>query len=548
MRRFNVTGICVPSKHYMADISVKLDAIIQLIKAGHYFTINRARQYGKTTTLSQLSKKIENDYICARLSFEDAGDENFESSQAFCSMFLLKMAQALKFTAVPPDYAKEWLDENVAGFVALSGHIAKMCKDKKVVLIIDEIDKSANFRVLIHFLGMLRAKYLAAQEDRDQTFHSVILAGVVDIKNLKLKMINDGLYEPVGSESGVYNSPWNIAADFNIDMSFNPAEISSMLYEYESERKTGMNINVMSELIYDFTGGYPFLVSRLCMLIHDTVNMDWSYRGVLNAVKILVNEKNVLFDDLSKNLENNGETFEFLYGLLIVGEKKYYAIGDPVVDQAIMYGYIKRENNRIFTGCFGNGNNLSGDNVYNVGSGYAAISNKIFEMWLSNYFISKDSNVSHIENAVSGSLYDEITSGGSIDMALCLRKFAEHYNEIYAGADTPFLERHGRLLFISYLRPFINGGGFYHIESQLTDLRRMDIVVDYGRDQFIIELKRWSGEADNANAYAQLLSYMDAKNAGTGYLLTFDFRKTRSAVIKTEWVSFGDKRIFSVFV
>ena len=83
---------------------------------------------------------------------------------------------------------------------------------------------------------------------------------------------------------------------------------------------------------------------------------------------------------------------------------------------------------------------------------------------------------------------------GRFDMELCLRKFAEHYEEIFNEGDTGFLERHGRLLFLSYLRPLINGQGFYHIESQFTDLRRMDIVVDFGREQFIIELKIWRGE------------------------------------------------------
>jgi len=34
----------------------------------------------------------------------------------------------------------------------------------------------------------------------------------------------------------------------------------------------------------------------------------------------------------------------------------------------------------------------------------------------------------------------------------------------------------------------------YHIESRYTDLRRMDVVVDFGRDQFIVELKIWHGD------------------------------------------------------
>jgi hypothetical protein len=79
-------------------------------------------------------------------------------------------------------------------------------------------------------------------------------------------------------------------------------------------------------------------------------------------------------------------------------------------------------------------------------------------------------------------------------MKYCLTKFAEYYEEIYTEKETAFLEKHGRLLFLTYLRPLINGEGFYHIESELTDLRRMDLVIDYNKEQFVIELKIWYGE------------------------------------------------------
>ena len=46
--------------------------------------------------------------------------------------------------------------------------------------------------------------------DSYPTFHSVILAGVYDIKNLKLKMRPE--------ETHQYNSPWNIAAKFDVSM------------------------------------------------------------------------------------------------------------------------------------------------------------------------------------------------------------------------------------------------------------------------------------------------------------------------------------------
>ena len=66
---------------------------------------------------------------------------------------------------------------------------------------------------------MLREKYLLRGAGDDYTFHSVILAGVYDVRNLKQKMILAGKYTPSQGESHT-NSPWNIAVDFKVDMYF----------------------------------------------------------------------------------------------------------------------------------------------------------------------------------------------------------------------------------------------------------------------------------------------------------------------------------------
>jgi hypothetical protein len=182
-----------------------------------------------------------------------------------------------------------------------------------------------------------------------------------------------------------------------------------------------------------------------------------------------------------------------------------------------------------------------------LGAGYAIVANKIFELFMSDYFVSKDANAGRMENAVSNSMYYEIIKNNAFNMELALTKFAEHYTEIFAEKDAPFLERHGRLIFLSFLRPLINGQGFYHIESPFTDQRRMDIIVDFGREQFIVELKLWKGEAGMDKAYEQLQGYMQSKGAKRGYLLTFDFRKVKDEQ-KSAWVDIGDRRIFSVVV
>jgi len=37
VKYFNVTGLCIPKKHYMLDISSKVNKIIEMVDRGDYF-------------------------------------------------------------------------------------------------------------------------------------------------------------------------------------------------------------------------------------------------------------------------------------------------------------------------------------------------------------------------------------------------------------------------------------------------------------------------------------------------------------------------------
>lgn len=522
MKRFNVTGLCMPARDYMVDISDKISKIRNMVEMEEYFTINRARQYGKTTTLQMLKKDLSTDYIVSRISFEGIGSTIFSDEANFCLGFDELFGKSLRFSSASQEDLLLWTDyqKKTDNFLRLSEKITDFCTERKSVLLIDEVDQASNNQIFLHFLGMLREKYLARKAEEDFTFSSVILVGVYDIKNMKLRMIEKG-YSGIMTGEIKYNSPWNIAADFNIDMSFSIPEIGSMLSEYESDHHTGMDIQEISLQIWNYTRGYPFLVSRICQET-DEGGMPWNPAGIQAAVKNILLEKNTLFDDIAQHLESNDELRSFMYELLILGQEKHFERTNTTIDLAATFGFIRNE------------------------VGRAVIDNRIFEIKIANYFISKNlENKNQLK--ITGVLTEDVVQNHHFDMEYVLQKFSRHYEDLYENIkNRKFLEENGRILFLTYLCPLINGKGFYHIESRTNTERRMDIVIDYGSDQYILELKLWYGNKKHEDAYEQLYEYLESKHAETGYLLTFDFRRQKKT--QMNWVTYKGKQIFDVIV
>ena len=87
MKTFNITGQCIPRKHYMVCIDDKLTEIKKMVDKGNYFVINRARQYGKTTTLRILAKHLKEDYVVISLDFQKMSAAQFKDECTFLYRF-----------------------------------------------------------------------------------------------------------------------------------------------------------------------------------------------------------------------------------------------------------------------------------------------------------------------------------------------------------------------------------------------------------------------------------------------------------------------------
>ncbi|BDU50090.1 AAA family ATPase [Haliovirga abyssi] len=517
MKEFNITGTCIPEEHYMVDTSLKLNKIMKLIEKRNYFTINRPRQYGKTTTMYLLDKRLKNnkEYLLIRISFEGIGDESFGNEESLSEVFISLIEREIKFKK--EKQLLEFIKKNkkLRKFRELDEFITDLILEtnKKLILMIDEVDKSSNNQLFLNFIGILRDKYLRRNEGRDYTFHSVILAGVHDVKNLKLKLRAD--------ENRTLNSPWNIAVKFNIDMSFNPEEISTMLIEYESDAKTGMDIKNMSEKIYMYTNGYPFLVSCLCKIIDEELDRNFTEKGLEEAIKILLNEENTLFDDIIKNIENNRDFYKFIEKVILGNDKVDYVHTDIMASLGKMYGIIKEKNKKV------------------------EIDNKIFEILLYNHMIAKRERVKGVVLTYEFRT-KFIDNNGNLDMELVLTKFQELMKAEYRKIDEKFVEREGRLLFLAFLKPIINGTGFYFVESETRESNRMDIVVTYNMKKFVIELKIWRGGQYEQEGREQLCRYLEAQNLNKGYMVFYNFNKGKEYVKDSVMVE--GKEIFEIIV
>ncbi|MGM0509092.1 MAG: AAA-like domain-containing protein [Fusobacteriota bacterium] len=511
MKRFNYTGVCIRERHYMVDVSKKIDEIIEMIDYGDYIAINKPRQYGKTTILNLLTKELKNKYLPIVISLEGNSQNTFKNIELFSKLLINSINIQLKLLE-ETEYLVE--NSNITSLLELSQIITKFVDkaSKKVVLFIDEVDEASNYKLFSKFLGMLRDKYLKRNEGEDQTFHSVILAGVHDIKNLKMKIR--------GERELQYNSPWNIAVDFKVNMSFSSEEISTMLIDYENDHNTGMDIDFMSKKLYDYTTGYPYLVSKLCYLMDKDLKKEFTEVGLEKAIKILLNEDNTLFDDLIKNINRYEELYRLVERILLEGEEINY--NRQAHHLGVMYGIFREDSKHKLV-----------------------IHNTIFEILLYNYMIA----MREIEKGSALSYkYREnyVDEAGDLKMELVLEKFQELMKAEYRKIDEEFVEREGRLLFLAFLKPIINGTGFYFVESETRHSNRMDIVVTYNRKKYVIELKIWRGGKYEQEGREQLAGYLEAQNLDKGYMIFYNFNKNKEYI--KEKLDVDGKEIFEIVV
>ena len=164
-------------------------------------------------------------------------------------------------------------------------------------------------------------------------------------------------------------------------------------------------------------------------------------------------------------MENNAELKEFMYSISVNGAKYTYSLTNPPLRIADMFSYIKDVD------------------------GQTMMHNAIFEEIFHQYFTIEYEISNYSKLSVTKSEY---ILNGKLNMEYVIRRFKETIEEKYRDEDAAFLERRGRLLFLCFLKPIINGTGYYYVEPQTRDNKRMDIVDNYDSEGFYrVEAMVW---------------------------------------------------------
>ncbi len=357
------------------------------------------------------------------------------------------------------------------------------------------------------------------QQHAVSSFQSVILAGISDLRCIKLQRDSDP----------TWYSPWDFAMDCPVNLSFSGEEIAGMLREYEADHQTGMDIPEITSLLRDYTSGYPVLVSRICKGMDEqlagspqfpTLASAWTREGFLAAVEGLLNESSTLFGEMIAAMEAHPDVEHLLHSMLFECFTHPFDADSSAVQLGIMYGLFAIRGNKLY------------------------VSNRIVRTRLTNYYLDKAPLAGPLLDSAQ-SLKARFIEQGHLDMDLVLTTFQEHFPAAYNSTDSTS-DENGRKIFLRYLRTVINGTGHYYTEDGPKDSRSLYVYVDYCKEQFVVALRTWHGPGYTAAEEKQLLRSLNACGLDRGWMLSLSPGKEEQAGIHESMLA--GKRILEAVV
>lgn len=488
-RFFNTTGPCDPAWHYMLPPEDRLPNLMPYVRDQLYFVIHAARQTGKTTAMLAFAEVLrQRGYVavCATLEQSFGMTDIDDAEPVWLESLQSAAAQQLPDAERLPS-ADPWIRRPTG--TRLRAYLEAWCAavPKPMVLLLDEAD-TVSGPALVSLLRQLRAGFATRGPGRFPV--SIALIGMRDLRDY-LAAAKDGT--PVSSKS-----PFNIKKDSLTLRNFNPAEVAALYAQHTAD--TGQIFTAPAlERAWFWTRGQPFLVNALADLCvrHLAPSGEPITEDLINEAKErLVLSRTTHLDSLAERLRE--ERVARIITPVLLGEPSFE------VDLG------------------------SDDLLYCVDLGLLTTSPRV-EVANPLY---REVLVRQLSLATQPDLPERAWArGGRLDIPLLVDGFLtfwrRHAEALRRKDQGPYREVVPQLLFMAWLQKVVNGGGRITREYALGR-GRIDLLVEYGTETHVIELKRVtehdSPDTIREEGLVQLAAYLDGLGLTEGWLILFDGR------------------------
>lgn len=490
-RWFNTAGPCFDDEHYMVPVERRGADAQALIEQGRWFVLTSGRQTGKTTVVQHLAHELtaRGEQLVLWVDLETA--RGLTDPAAALRQVLLELdrvcARDAPEVARPP--AEDFERRLRAPGDALLGYLSELSGacPRPLVLLFDEADTLSG-PAMVAFLTQLRALYLARR--RQPAPRSVALIGVRAVRDYPTSDVD---VPWLGSAS-----PFNVTVETVTLPAFSRDEIEDLLTQHTVETGQPFERQAVSE-IARLSAGHPWLVNALADQAtrreapNRSVPIDVAH--VDAAREALVTERRTHIDLLLARLRE--PRVRRVLDPMIAGT----TTADDVLDDDFAY--------------------VAGLGLIRFEDGRWQVANPIYREVIPRALTALRQAQIDLETAWY------LTKDGRLDVAELMAAWQAFWRKDghLAAEGFAYRESGPHLLLMAFLQRVVNGGG--RIEREYALGRgALDLLVTWGEQRVPIEVKLRRHTETEAEAFGQILRYLDALGLDEGWLVLFDLRSS----------------------
>ena len=493
-RFFNTTGPCNPEDHYTLPPEARMADLLPLVQQKQYFVMHAARQTGKTTAMRAFAARLRGlgmVGVWATLE-ESQGVTEPSAAEPLWICALEDAAARVLPEAQRPPAARAFLQDEPGNRLRrwLSAW-AERVAPAPLVLLLDEADVVSG-PALVSLLRQLRAGFMDRGPGRFPV--SIGLIGMRDLRDY-LTEAKDGVAVNPGS-------PFNVKSESITLRDFSAEEVAQLYAQHTAETGQVFTPDAVARA-YELTQGQPFLVNALARIAVMKLVTDPTQpitRATIDRAKeALILSRTTHLDSLAQRLRE--PRVATIVEAVLLGDQHISYQGDDF-QYVLDLGLIRR------------------------GPDGAEAANPLYREVLGR------SLSANAQDNLPRPWWPWKHPDGRLDMEALVNAFLQWWREnadmIRKHDDTPYTEAMAHLAFMGFLQRVVNGGGTVDREYA-AGRGRVDLIVTYGPDRFLIELKRVPPEGRTLKqiqkqGVAQLSTYLDTLGLQEGWLIIFDQR------------------------